>query len=138
MRRGIRRCHEHRRIGRYSESMTNTQEKPVSVRPLWHWTAPAAAVAAVSIWLTWAARALPAICLAILPGAPSCAADARLVPAVLGTCVLLVLFAALLVTGAVIRPGHRDRTLRIFLIVLVIAAAVAPLWTLAVSGFAIG
>ena len=107
-------------------------------RPLWRWTAPAAAITAVSIWLTWAAQGLPIICPAMLPAPPSCAADARFVPAVLGSSVLFVLFATLLVAGAVIRPSHRDRTLRKLLIVVVIAAVAAPLWTLGASGFALG
>ncbi|MCY7413511.1 MAG: hypothetical protein LH471_10825 [Salinibacterium sp.] len=118
--------------------MTNARGELATTRPLWRWTAPAAAIAAVSIWLIWAAQGLPIICPAMLPAPPSCAADARLVPAVLGSSVLLALFAALLVAAAVIRPSHCDRTLRRLLIVIVIAAVVAPLWTLGASGFALG
>ena len=118
--------------------MTSALDEQVAARPLWRWTAPAAAITVVSIWLTWAAQGLPTICPAMLPAPPSCAADARFVPAVLGSAVLVVLFAALLVTGVVIRTGHRDRNLRIFLILVVIAAVVVPLWTLSASGFTLG
>jgi hypothetical protein len=118
--------------------MTNPQVEPATALPLWRWTAPAAAITAVSIWLIWSARGLPTICPAIFPAPPSCGAVARLDPAVLGSSVLLVLFTTLLVTGAIIRPRHRDRTLRTLLIVIVIAAVVAPLWTLGASGFALG
>ncbi len=118
--------------------MTNARGEMVTTRPLWRWTALAAAIAAFSNWLICAAPGLPINYPTMLPAPPSCAADARFVPAVPGSSVLLALFAALLVAGAVIRPSHRDRTLRKLLIVVVIAAVVTPLWTLGASGFALG
>ena len=48
------------------------------------------------------------------------------------------MFVALTVTGAVLQPKRRDNALRVLLIVFVVAAVVAPLWTLTGSGFALG
>ncbi|TFB78105.1 hypothetical protein E3O21_06605 [Cryobacterium flavum] len=118
--------------------MTIKADDPAIARTLWRWTVPAAVIAAVSILLIWVAQSLPIICPAIYPAPPSCAPDARLGPALLGSAVLVALFVALVVTGAVLRPRHRDKTLRVLLIVLVVAAVGAPLWTLTGSGFALG
>ena len=107
------------------------------MRPLWRWTVLGAAITAISIGLTWAAQGLPSVCPAVLPVPPSCYPGARFFPAVLGSVVLVVLFAALLIAGVIIRAGYRDRTLRILLIVIVIASVVVPLWTLTASGFVI-
>ena len=125
-------------IPRYSEPMTTEPDEQPTARALWRWTVPAAVIAAVSILLIWVAQSLPIICPAIYPAPPSCAPGARLGPALLGSAVLVALFVALLVTGAVLRPRRRDKALRILLIVLVVAAVVAPLWTLNGSGFALG
>jgi hypothetical protein len=92
---------------------------------------------AASIGLTWVAQGLPSVCPAVLPVPPSCYPGARLFPAVLGSVVLVVLFAALLVAGVTVRAGYRDTTLRIVLIVIVIVSVVVPLWTLTASGFVI-
>ena len=118
--------------------MTIKPDERTTARLLWRWTVPAAAITAASILLIWAAQALPTVCPAIYPAPPSCAPDARVGPALLGSAVLVALFAALLVTGAVIQPGRRDRALRTLLIVVVVVAIVAPLWTLGASGFALG
>lgn len=121
--------------------MTDAPDKLVVERFSWRWAVPGAIIAVLSICLTWAAQGLPTLCPAIRPAPPSCAADARFVSAVFGSIFLTVLFAALLVTGVIFRTGHRDmilRILRIFLIVIVVAAVVVPLWTLTASGFALG
>ena len=125
-------------IPRYSEPMTTKPDEQPTARALWRWTVPAAVIAAVSILLIWVAQSLPIICPAIYPAPPSCASGARLGPALLGSAFLVALFVVLLVTGAVLRPRRRDKALRILLIVLVVAAVVAPLWTLNGSGFALG
>lgn len=92
-------------------------------------------VAAGSILLTWAVQTLPSICPAVFPAPPSCAIDARLVPAVVGIVFLLLLLASMVIAGILVRPGRRDVALRAFLVAVVIAAVVAPLWTLGASGF---
>jgi hypothetical protein len=109
----------------------------VAVRPPWRWSELGAAITAVSIGLTWAAHGLSSVCPAVLPVPPSCYPGARFFPAVLGSVVLVVLFAALLLAVAMIRSGYRDGTLLIVLIVIVIASVVVPLWTLTASGFVI-
>ncbi|WP_146072752.1 hypothetical protein [Cryobacterium sp. Y62] len=118
--------------------MTTTADDQAKARALWRWTVTAAMIAAVSILLIWVAQSLPSICPAIYPAPPSCAPDARSGPALLGSASLVALFVALWVAGAVLRPKRRDKALRILMIVLVVAAVVAPLWTLTSSGFTLG
>ena len=118
--------------------MTTRPDDQAKARALWRWTVPAAVIAAVSILLIWVAQSLPTICPAIYPAPPSCAPDARSGPALLSSAFLVALFVALLVTGVVIQPRRRDKALRVLLIVLVVAATVAPIWTLTSSGFALG
>ena len=118
--------------------MTTKPDEQAKARALWRWTVPAAVIAVVSTLLIWVAQSLPTICPAIYPAPPSCAPDARSGPALLGSAFLVTLFVALLVTGAVLQPRRRDKALRVLLIVLVVAAVVAPLWTLTGSGFAPG
>jgi hypothetical protein len=119
----------------YSEPMTTVTSDLPAVRPSWHWSLPAALVAAASILLTWAAQGLPPICPAVFPAPPSCAVDARLGPAVSSIVFLVLLLASMVITGAIISPARRERALRIFLLAVVIAAVVAPLWTFGASGF---
>ncbi|TFC35320.1 hypothetical protein [Cryobacterium sp. TMT2-42-4] len=118
--------------------MKSKPDEPAMARALWRWTLPAAVIAVVSILLIWVAQSLPTICPAIYPAPASCAPDARSGPALLGSALLVALFVALLVTGAVLQPRRREKALRVLLIVLVVAAVVAPLWTLTRSGFALG
>ena len=125
-------------IPRYSERMTTKADDQAKTRALWRSTVPAAVIGAVSILLIWLAQSLPTICPAIYPSPPSCAPDARLGSALLGTAFLVAMFVALTVTGAVLQPKRRDKALRVLLIVFVVAAVVAPLWTLTGSGFALG
>ena len=125
-------------IPRYPEHMTTKADAQATTRALWRSTVPAAVIGAVSILLIWVAQSLPIICPAIYPAPPSCAPDARLGPALLGTAFLVAMFVALTVTGAVLQPKRRDKALRVLLIVFVVAAVVAPLWTLTGSGFALG
>ncbi|WP_146071034.1 hypothetical protein [Cryobacterium sp. Y57] len=118
--------------------MTTKPDEQAKARALWRWTVPPAVIAVVSILLIWIAQSLPTICPAIYPAPPSCAPDARSGPALLGSAFLVALFVTLLVTGAVLQPKRRDKALRILVIVLVVAAVGAPLWTLTGSGFAPG
>lgn len=122
----------------YCGFMSNTGDDKSETRPIWHWAVPGAALAAVSIALTWAAHAMPTICPAIYPAPASCAADARLIPAIVGSASVLALFALLLIAGRVSRPTDRSRFLRNCLIMLGIAAFISPIWTLSSSGFVLG
>jgi hypothetical protein len=118
--------------------MSSASEKRVPAPPLWQWLAPAAAVTAVSLVLIWAVHGLPTVCPAIYPAPPSCTADLRLAPAVIGSITLALLFAALVVTGAAVASDRRHRVMQTLLIVIVVAAVVAPVWTLLSSSFVIG
>jgi len=118
--------------------MTAKADDQAKTRALWRSTVPAAVIGAVSILLIWLAQSLPTICPAIYPSSPSCVPDARLGSALLGTALLVAMFVALTVTGAVLQPKRRAKALRVLLIVFVVAAVVAPLWTLTRSGFALG
>jgi hypothetical protein len=118
--------------------MSNPHGKQSEARPVWHWAVPGAALAVVSIALTWAANGLPVICPAIYPAPASCAADARLVPAIVGSASVLALFALLLIAGRVSHADDRSRFLRNCLIMVGIAAVVSPIWTLVSSGFTLG
>ena len=115
--------------------MSNTQDVPNASRPLWHWALPAAALVVISVFFTWSAQKLPIICPAVLPVPASCAADARLMPAVIGSAVLVGLFILLLVTGRLAQRGYRYGLLLTVLLLIGLAAVVAPIWTLNASGF---
>lgn len=115
--------------------MTTVTSDLPDVRSSWHWSLPAVVVTAGSILLTWAIQGLPSICPAVFPAPASCDVDARLGPAVSSIVFLVLLLASMLITGAMTSPARRERALRIFLLAVVIAAIVAPLWTLGTSGF---
>lgn len=117
--------------------MTIKPDIQAEARPLWRWIVPAAVIAASSIILVWIVEALPIICPAIYPAPPSCAPGARLGAAIVGSTSLVVLFVALMGVGATTRIGRRDKALRTLLIVLLLVAVAAPLWTLSGSGFAL-
>jgi hypothetical protein len=118
--------------------MSNTQDVPNASRPLWHWALPASALVVISISLTWAVQELPSICPAVYPAPASCAADARLLPAIVGSAVLVGLFILLLATGRLPRVAGRDGLLWTVLLLIGLAAVVAPMWTLNASGFIVG
>jgi len=59
-------------------------------------------------------------------------------PAIVGSAVLVGLFILLLGTGRSTRVGDRDRLLSTGLILIGLAAFIAPLWTLGAYGFIIG
>jgi hypothetical protein len=118
--------------------MSNPRDAPREIRPVWRWAVPAAALAVVSIAVTWAAHSLPIMCPAIYPAPASCAPDARLVPAIVGSASVVALFVLLLVAGRVSQPDDRSRFLRNCLIMVGIAAFISPIWTLSASGFILG
>jgi len=118
--------------------MSNPRDAEREIRPVWHWAVPGAALAVVSIAVTWAAHSLPIMCPAIYPAPASCAPDARLVPAIVGSASVVALFVLLLVAGRVSQPDDRSRFLRNCLIMVGIAAFISPIWTLSSSGFVLG
>ena len=123
---------------RYHERMSNTQDVPKASRPVWRWALPAASLVVISTSFTWAVEGLPSICPAVYPAPASCAADARLMPAVVGSSVLVGLFVLLLATGRLTRVAGRDGLLWSLLLLIGLTAVVAPMWTLNASGFIVG
>jgi small-conductance mechanosensitive channel len=98
-------------------------------------TTVAGAITVVTLVLLWVLESLPSICPAIYPAPPSCAADARLGPAIWGSMAVVALFIATIVVGMLITPAKRSRTQSIMVFALVVVAVIAMLVTLGSSGF---
>jgi hypothetical protein len=110
----------------------------VHTRSLVKWITAASVTAAIAIILLWVVAALPIICPAIYPAPASCAADARLMPALWGSVAVVSVFLATVIVGVRVEPTNRAPAMSVMVIVLAVLSIIALLVTLSASGFAIG
>lgn len=114
--------------------MVTTEEK----RFLWRWIGGATTITAVVVCLLVLMTALPTICPASYPAPASCAADARVAPAIWGSSVMLTLLVATVGIGLGIRPAHRDAAFGIGVVLLIVGGVVSLVLSLGASGFIVG
>jgi lysylphosphatidylglycerol synthetase-like protein (DUF2156 family) len=98
----------------------------------------ASVVAASGLVLTWLLDSLPAICPAVYPAPDSCSADARLLPAIVTSAAIVVVFVAILLLARGPGSSRRSGLSTAAMVALVLVTVVGLSWTLTASGFASG
>ena len=114
--------------------MVMTEEK----RSVLRWIAAAIVITAVVICLLVLMTAMPTICPAIYPAPASCAADARVAPAIWGSSAMLTLLLATVGVGLGIRPARRDAVFGIGVVLLIVGGVISLVMSLGASGFIVG
>jgi hypothetical protein len=107
----------------------------VGDRPLARRLLSAAVVAASGLILTWLLNSLTVICPAVYPAPDTCAADARLLPAIVTSVAIVVVFA---VVATITLRARRHGPSRAAMVALVLVTVSGLAWTLSSSGFASG